>query len=411
MKDFDLIELNNGIRIVHKQVPHTKIAHCGFVLNIGSRDEKPHQQGIAHFWEHMAFKGTQNRKAFHILNRLDAVGGDLNAYTTKEKICFHASVLDAHFDKAVDLLTDITFRSTFPEKEIQKEKNVILEEMAMYNDVPEDAIQDEFDELLFPEDQLGKNILGNTASVKGFTQDDFFNFIDENLDTDEVVFSSVSNLPSEKVFKLLRKHLENIPSKRSTRKRLYNNQYKPLLIEKTKDISQVHCAMGVPAIGIGHPDRMKLFLLNNLLGGPNLNSRLNMSLREKYGYVYNIESSFTPFIDTGIFAIFFAVEPNLKKKSLSLVKKELNRLKKEKLSGLQLQRLKNQIIGQMAMSEENNLSMMIMLAKSLLDLNKIDSFENVVGQINQISSEDLFEMANIYFQEDHFSYLIYNTEQ
>ncbi len=168
MEDYDIHTLPNGIRIIHKQVTYTKIAHCGFVLDIGSRDEKPHQQGIAHFWEHMAFKGTKKRRSFHILNRLESLGGELNAYTTKEKICFHASVLDKHFEKAVELLTDITFDSVFPERQIEKERSVILEEMAMYYDSPEEAIQDDFDNVIFADHALGNNILGTTESVRSF---------------------------------------------------------------------------------------------------------------------------------------------------------------------------------------------------------------------------------------------------
>lgn len=158
MEDYEVYTLPNGIRIAHKQMPYTQIAHCGIMLDIGSRDEQPHQQGLAHFWEHMAFKGTEKRKSYHIITRLETVGGELNAYTTKEKVCFHASVLDAHFEKATELLADITFHSIFPEKQIERERGVILEEMAMYYDSPEDAIQDDFDELVFPNHALGSTL-------------------------------------------------------------------------------------------------------------------------------------------------------------------------------------------------------------------------------------------------------------
>ncbi len=177
MNEFELLQLNNGIRIIYKQVPHTKIVHCGFTLDIGSRDEKPDEEGLAHFWEHMAFKGTKKRRAFHIINRLESVGGELNAYTTKEKICFYASVLQPYFDNAFELLADITFDSIFPEKQIERERNVILEEMAMYFDTPEDAIQDEFDNVLFPNHPLGHNILGTESSVKSFNRENFKKFI------------------------------------------------------------------------------------------------------------------------------------------------------------------------------------------------------------------------------------------
>jgi len=219
MSEYELFTLPNGIRVVHKQVTHTKIAHCGFVLDIGSRDEKPHQQGIAHFWEHMAFKGTRKRKAFHILNRLDAVGGELNAYTTKEKICFYASVLDAYFENALELLYDITFESIFPEKQIEREKNVILEEMAMYYDTPEDAIQDDFEDLVFSGHSLGRNILGTSQSVKSFQRNDFTAFIAENLDTERLIFASVGPMPFKKVKKLAEKYFSLIRRSRAKKKR------------------------------------------------------------------------------------------------------------------------------------------------------------------------------------------------
>src|SRR6478735_110553 len=198
-KEYEIYTLKNGIRVVHREVNHTKIAHCGFVLDVGSRDEEIDQQGLAHFWEHMAFKGTKKRKAYHIINRLEISGGELNAYTTKEKICFYASILDKHYEKAIELLTDITFFSTFPSKEIEKEKSVILEEMSMYADAPEDAIHDDFESLIFKNHPLGYNILGTNDTVSLFTKHDFLKFISENVDTEKLIFSSVGNIPFSKV--------------------------------------------------------------------------------------------------------------------------------------------------------------------------------------------------------------------
>ena len=208
MRDYEIHTLNNGIRIVHKEVKSTKIVHCGFILNIGSRDENDNQQGLAHFWEHMAFKGTSKRKAFHIINRLESVGGELNAYTTKEKICFYASVLDNYFEKALELLTDITFDSIFPEKQIEKERGVILEEMAMYHDAPEDAIQDEFDNLVFKGHPLGNNILGTAESVRSFRRQHFKQFVSENINTGQLIFSVVGNISLKNIW---RKYLHTRP--------------------------------------------------------------------------------------------------------------------------------------------------------------------------------------------------------
>ena len=273
-------ELPNGIRIVHQEVTHTRLVHCGFILDIGSRDESKEQEGLAHFWEHMAFKGTKKRKAFHILNRLDSVGGELNAYTTKEKICFYSSVLQTHFSKSAELLCDITFNSIFPPKQIERERQVILEEMAMYRDSPDDSLQDEFDAAIFQNHALGRNILGTEETVSRFTQQDFFEFISSRLDTSKIVFSVVGNISFAKVLKQVEPFLRNIPAKKSEFVRAPFQHYAPINKVVHKEISQTHCAMGKPALSIFDPNRFKLFLLNNILGGPSMNSRLNLALRE-----------------------------------------------------------------------------------------------------------------------------------
>ncbi|MFY0653214.1 MAG: insulinase family protein [Cyclobacteriaceae bacterium] len=393
MKEYDLITLPNGIRVVHKEVTHTKIVHCGIMLDVGSRDEEPHQQGIAHFWEHMAFKGTHRRKAFHIINRLESLGGELNAYTTKEKICFYSSVLEEHFGKSVELLSDITFNSVFPEKQIDKEKKVILEEMSMYKDSPEDAIQDEMDELIFDGHQLGNNILGNVESINSFQKLDFIDFLGENIDTGKIIFSSIGNVPIRKVKKIAEKYLGHIVDSVKTKKRLPVNGYKPQFKTVNKEIIQSHCAIGKRSFDIYDDQRIPFFTLNNILGGQSMNSRLNMALREKHGLVYNIESSFQPYTDTGLFSVFYATEPDMLEKSIALTFKEIEKLQARPLGSSQLQTAKNQIKGQLAMSEENYNSIMLMMAKSLLDLGEIQTLDNIFRKIDCITRNQLQGLA------------------
>lgn len=407
MSEYQLYTLPNGIRIAHKQVSNTKIVHCGIMLDIGSRDEKPHQAGLAHFWEHMAFKGTKKRKAYHIINSLEAVGGELNAYTTKEKICFYASILDHHFEKAIDLLTDITFNSVFPEKQLEVERGVILEEMSMYLDSPEDAIQDEFDAVVFPNHQLGVNILGTTESVKGFSREDFQTFIDENLDTEKIIVSVVGNLDFKKVVKVAEKFLSEIPVKRTTRVRTSPIEYfaKDEVIEKNNN--QAHVAIGRPSFELNHPSRLPFFALVNLLGGPGMNSRFNLSLREKHGLVYQIEAGYTSYYDTGMFAIFFGTDPQNLNKSLKLIDKELYNLKNKSLGQIQLKTLKEQLKGQLAMSEESKQGYMLMMAKSLLDLDKVEPITKIFDDIDKISNPVLLDLANEMFDEKQLSKLIF----
>jgi len=407
MREYYLHTLENGIRIVHKQVTNSKIVHCGIMFDIGSRDERPHQQGMAHFWEHMAFKGTQKRNAYHIINSLESVGGELNAYTTKEKICFYASVLDNHFDKAFDLITDIAFRSTFPEKQIEKERSVILEEMAMYFDSPEDAIQDEFDELIFEGHQLGKNILGNSESVNSFHKKDFPRFVKDNLNSDKIIFTSVGNVSFKKVVKLAQKHLGSIGRFEAINKREEFEVYKPLSKEIQRSLTQAQCAIGNTAYAIRDKRRLPFFMLLNILGGPGMNSRLNLSLREKFGMVYSIDASYNPFFDTGSMGIFFGTEPRQVKRCIQLVLKELQKLREVKLGTLQLHKAKEQLMGQLAMAEENNNSHMLMMAKSLLDIESIPGIEEIFDRIKSVDSSFLLEIANESFEEKNLSILTY----
>lgn len=409
-EEYDLHILGNDIRVIHKRVTNTKIVHCGFMLDIGSRDETKEEQGLAHFWEHMAFKGTRKRKAFHILNRMESVGGELNAYTTKEKVTFYASVLDVHFQKAVELLTDITFHSTFPERQIQRERKVILEEMAMYYDSPEDAIQDDFDEMVYRDHPLGANILGNRTTVNSFDRKNFLDFVARHLDTSRIVLSVVGNIPFSRVKRVAEKYLSEIaPTKSVTERRTFSG-YIPKRESIGRPITQSHCALGGLALPLGHPNRLKFFTLLNILGGPGMNSRLNMALREKHGYVYSVDASYHGYTDTGMFAIFFATEPKQLDRSIRVVERELRKLKEKPLGKMQLHTAKQQLKGQLAMSEENNTSLMLMMAKSMLDMDKIEPLESIFSEIKATTSIELCDIANELFEEDRMSQLIFFPE-
>ncbi|WPR73715.1 pitrilysin family protein [Algoriphagus sp. NG3] len=408
--ELNIKELSNGIRIVHQEVTHTRLVHCGFILDIGSRDETKEQEGLAHFWEHMAFKGTKKRKTFHILNRLESLGGELNAYTTKEKVCFYASTLKEHYTKAAELLFDITFNSTFPEKQIEKERQVILEEMAMYRDSPDDAIQDELDELVFENHALGRNILGTEQTVGSFSQEDFFDFISTRLDTSKLVFSVVGNISFQKVLRGIEGPLSQIQPKRSLYVRNSFSNYIPKVKTQERDISQSLCAIGRPAFSLYDKSRFKLYLLNNILGGPSMNSRLNLMLREKHGYVYSIESSYQPFSDIGFFGIYFGTEGKTLKKAQSLVLKEMSKMAKTKLGTIQLHMAKEQAVGQMAMAEENYSALMLVYGKSMLDHGKVDPLDSIFQQIRNTTALELQEIAEEMFNPDMLTYLTYTPQ-
>jgi len=406
MKDCTIFTLSNGIRVVHQQITHTKIVHCGLFLGIGSRDETIANQGIAHFWEHMAFKGTRKRSTLDIITSLDSVGGELNAYTDKEKIVFFASVRDEYFERAVDLLSDITFNSTLPEKELEKERGVILEEMSMYLDSPDDSLQDEFETVVYRKHPMGMNILGRQETVSSFTRKDFRDYFDKNLSTDKIVFSLIGNITLADAERMAKRYLEKRSLKKSPVKRKAIHVYKPSEKVLSRPVKQAKCAIGRDAYPMKHEDRVALYLLVNMLGGPGMNSRLNLSLREKYGYVYSIDAHYIPYTDTGLFAIFFGTEPKQVDRCIKLVKQELARFRDKKLSTAQLNQAKEQIKGQMAMSEENNLSMMMMMGRSVLDYKRVPTIEEVFANIDKLTPAKLQRVANDMFNEKQLSQLI-----
>lgn len=409
-REYNLITLSNGIRVVHKEMSHTQVLHCGFVLDIGSRDETEKEVGLAHFWEHMAFKGTKRRKAYHIINSLESVGGELNAYTTKEKIYFHATVMNKHFEKAFDVLTDITFNSTFPDKEIEVEKGVILEEMAMYLDSPEDAIADEFDEVIFADHPMGNNILGNEKAVKSFKKTDFEKFLKNNLDTDKLVFTVVGNVSFKIVEKLAQKYLSELPVTHKTSRRIPLNHLIPTEVIRKKNVLQAHVMIGGRAYDLSDDNRLPFFMLMNLLAGHGMGSRLNMALREKRGYVYAVDGSYNSYSDGGMYGLYFSTEKKHYQRALTVVRRELKMLREKHLGKVQLQSLKDQMIGQLAIAEENNSQLMQVMGKSMLDFGYIESLNSLFEKINAVDAAQLADVANDVFREELLSYLIYLPE-
>lgn len=392
---------------MHREVRSTKVVHCAIMFDIGSRDEKSGEIGLAHLWEHMAFKGTKKRSAYQILTYLDALGGELNAFTTKEKLCFHASILDEHFEKAVDVLADISFNSTFPEKELEKEKKVVLEEISMYYDSPDDAIQDDFESLVFPNHPMGNNILGTNESIPTFTSAHFAQFLDRNLNTHRVVFSSVGNITAEKAFRIAEKKLAAVKEKNSVIVRPPVNGLQVRHDKVQKSIHQAHCIWGGRALSVHNADKYKLMLLNNILGGPASNSLLYLSLREKFGFVYSVESNYHAFTDTGVFQVYFATDLKQVNRCRDLVAKEMQRLDDIVAKKSRLDAYKQQIKGQLAMSEENNQAYMLMMARSWLDLGRIEEIEAVFAEIDATSTDQLIDIRRQYLHVDHLSSLTF----
>ncbi|MFW6224887.1 MAG: M16 family metallopeptidase, partial [Bacteroidota bacterium] len=404
--EFEGHQLANGIRIIHKHVP-SLIAHTGIIINTGSRDEKENEHGLAHFIEHVFFKGTTKRRAHHVLARMEDVGGEINAYTTKEETCVYTSFMTNHYNRALELLSDIVFNSVFPEKELQREKEIVLDEINSYKDSPSDLIFDDFEEVVFKNNSLGRNILGTRKQLNRFSKEHIRFFLQNNYHTDQIVVASVGNIKFERLIKLAERYFGIIP--KNTRKHSLREEpvYMPAHLEVKKKTHQAHCILGNIAYNLTNENRLGLYLLNNLLGGPGLSSRLNISLREKNGFSYNPESSYTPYSDTGLFSVYFGTDRINLQKSLTLVKKEFKKLRETPLSKIQLQKAKRQLLGQIAIGAENHENLMLNMGKSYLIYNKVDSFEEVKRKIDAIDAIQIRSIANNILNEEKLSYLIY----
>jgi len=398
--------LNNGIRLIHQRVD-SPISNFGVIINTGSRDENKEEQGIAHFIEHVIFKGTKKRKAYYVISRLEDIGGELNAYTGKEDTAFYASFLTKYYDRTFELLSDILCNSIFPEHELEREKEVVIEEINSYKDSPSELIYDDFDELLFDGHPIARNILGTPELVRSFTRENIFNFIKKNYQTDQMVLSSVGNLPFNKVFAMAEKYFGSLP----VGKREWNRQPFSGYIPEEKIINkgtfQTHCIIGNLAYNSHDERRVGMTLLNNILGGQSMNSRLNISLREHNGMAYNVESNYSPYFDTGEFNVYFGTDHDKLDKAISLVKKEFKRLRDNKLGILQLSKARKQIIGQLALSGDDHSELMLSLGKSFLVYNKVDSLEEIYKKIEKITSSDILNIANEILDEKSLSMLIY----
>jgi predicted Zn-dependent peptidase len=399
-------QLPNGIRLIHQEV-QSPVAHCGIIINTGSRDETSEEHGLAHFIEHVLFKGTTKRKAWHIISRLEDVGGDLNAYTTKEETCIHASFLKEYTERAMELISDLVFNSVFPPKEVEKEKDIVLDEINSYLDNPSELIFDEFEELIYEHNPIGRSILGTPASVKSFNKEMVQSFMQRNYHTDQMVISSVGQIEFASMVKWFSKYFEKIPANLRNYKRAEISGYTASTRTVNKDTFQAHCIIGNTAYALDDSRRIGLHLLNNILGGPNMNSRLNLSLRERSGYTYSVEATYTPYTNSGSLVIYFGTDKQYLQRSTELAMKEINTLRNRKLGSLQLFRAQRQLIGQLAISSENNESQMLSIGKSFLIFNKVDSLETINKKIEALTAAQLMEIANDILEEKKLSVLVY----
>ncbi|EYA41116.1 M16 family metallopeptidase [Bacteroides fragilis] len=403
---YNIHTLSNGLRIIHEP-SSSKVAYCGFAVDAGTRDEAENEQGMAHFVEHLIFKGTRKRKAWHILNRMENVGGDLNAYTNKEETVIYSAFLTEHFGRALELLADIVFHSTFPQNEIEKETEVIIDEIQSYEDTPSELIFDDFEDMIFRNHPLGRNILGRPDLLKKFRSKDAMAFTSRFYQPSNMVFFVLGDFNFQKIVRQVEKLLVDLPLVTVENQRTIPPLYVPEQLVVHKETHQAHVMIGSRGYNAYDDKRTALYLLNNILGGPGMNSRLNVSLRERRGLVYTVESNLTSYTDTGAFCIYFGTDPEDVDTCLKLTYKELKRMRDVKMTSSQLMAAKKQLIGQIGVASDNNENNALGMAKTFLHYNKYESSESVFRRIEALTAEGLLEVANEMFAEEYLSTLIY----
>ena len=419
---YNTYTLDNGLRIIHLP-SDSKVVYCGYQINAGTRNEEPGEEGLAHFCEHVTFKGTERRKAWHILNCLESVGGDLNAYTNKEGTVYYSAILKEHIARAVDLLTDIVFHSVYPQAEIDKEVEVICDEIESYNDSPAELIYDEFENIIFKGSPLGHNILGTAEQVRRFTTEDALRFTRKLYRPDNAIFFAYGDIDFKKLVKLLKtlnfEHgtLNFMNSKTSETpatemeaddaNHKVQSKVEGQTIVMQKNTHQAHVMIGTRAYDVNDDRRMPLYLLNNMLGGPGMNAKLNLALREHNGLVYTVESTMVAYGDTGIWSIYFGCDEHDVKRCLRLVRKELDKFMQKPLSEAQLKAAKKQIKGQVGVACDNRENFALDFGKSFLHYGWEKNVDRLYEQVDEITAEQIQAVAQELFDKDRLTTLIF----
>ena len=404
MKEFETYTLPNGIRGIHRQV-RSGVVHCAMVVNAGCRDELKSEYGIAHFTEHALFKGTERRKAYQVNCRLENLGGELNAYTTKEDTTLHATVLRRDFQRAVELIGDVIFCSTFPERELKKEREVIADEINSYKDSPSERIYDDFEDLMFKGSELGHNILGSKASIAKFDTEAMRRFVDRCYTTDQMVFSSIGNFSVATARAVAERYLGSVAPTVRSYERVQPLAYEPFDVRLSRHTHQAHGIIGARGFSIADERRLPLALLVNILGGPSANSLLNIELREKRGLSYNVEATYTPYSDCGIVGIYFSSDHDNMPRCVELIEESVASLARDVVSPRRLAVAKRQFMAQMAISMESNEGYMLGAGKSFLLYKDIDTLEEAYKKVAAITAEQIRDVAAECFSK--MSRLIY----
>ena len=410
---YNTYTLDNGLRIIHLPSDN-QVVYCGYQINAGTRNEEPGEEGLAHFCEHVTFKGTERRKAWHILNCLESVGGDLNAYTNKEGTVYYSAILKEHIARAVDLLSDIVFHSVYPQAEIDKEVEVICDEIESYNDSPAELIYDEFENILFKGSPLGHNILGTAEQVRAFKTEDALRFTQKLYRPNNAIFFAYGDIDFKKLVRLLQRALADDESAGNLAEEKLPKNYPSVgdgiagqTIVMQKNTHQAHVMIGTRAYDVNDDRRMPLYLLNNMLGGPGMNAKLNLALREHNGLVYTVESTMVSYGDTGTWSIYFGCDEHDVKRCLRLVRKELDKFMQKPLSDAQLKAAKKQIKGQIGVACDNRENFALDFGKSFLHYGWEKNVDRLYEQVDEITAAQIQAVAQELFDKDRLTTLIF----
>ena len=411
MTKYNTHTLPNGLRIIHLPSA-SRVVYCGYQIAAGTRDESPGEEGMAHFCEHMTFKGTEKRNALQIINALEGLGGELNAFTNKEDTTFYAAISKEHFAQAVNVLTDIVFHSQYPQQEIDKEVEVICDEIESYNDSPAELIYDEFENILFEDHPLGHNILGKAEQLRTYTTKDALRFVHRYYRPDNAIFFAYGDIDFKRLVKSLEFRIESLEFATAIPETKEHNNSKLSILNSqliTKDLGthQSHVMLGTRAYDIHHPLRIPLYLLNNILGGTGMNARLNLSLRERNGLVYTVASTMVSYSDTGIWSVYFGCDPHDVKKCLHLVRRELDKVMQKPLSDTQLRNAKRQLKGQIAIACDNHEQFALDFGKSFLHYGWEKDITHLYESIDKVTAEDIQKVANELFATEKLTTLIF----
>lgn len=400
------LTLNNGLRVVYAPSP-TNTVYLGLALDAGTRDETDGESGMAHFAEHLSFKGTDRRTSRQIITYMESVGGDLNAFTGKEETVYYCTCQKEHFSRAMDLLFDVVFHSKYPQEEMDKEVEVVIDEIESYNDSPSELIYDDFEAMLFQGHPLGRSILGNAERLRAYKTEDVQSYTSRLYVPSNAVLFVYGNVSEKEILRRIPDDVLSEAGQRIVTDETILRPYAPQSKVIEKDTHQAHIMMGARAFGGTHPKHLALFLANNILGGPGLSSRLNLALREKRGLVYTVESTLTTYTDTGVWAIYFGCDHHDAEKCKRIVKRELQRLCDAPLSEKALNAAKRQIIGQIALSYDNFESVAIGMGKRMLHYGRTQTKEQFIDRIQALTAEQVWDATREIFNPENLTILEY----